>query len=123
MIASAVVGALLIGGVLWFARGWVIYQLEVLLSGEHPMTVLFKPKMVLLLLPHPARLLVAGKPRKINRWLAGNFGPVPETADVDLQVEGRLPEALDGAYVRNGPNPQFPPVGGRYHWCAVLPPN
>ncbi|CAK0785635.1 hypothetical protein CVIRNUC_008846 [Coccomyxa viridis] len=34
---------------------------------------------------------------------------------MDLTVDGTLPSALNGAYVRNGPNPQHMPVGG-HHW-------
>jgi len=49
-------------------------------------------------------------------YLEGNFAPVHEEVDAeDLRVEGALPEGLDGLYVRNGPNPQFAPLG-RYHW-------
>lgn len=33
----------------------------------------------------------------------------------DLAVEGTLPAALNGVYLRNGPNPFFKPVAG-YHW-------
>lgn len=51
-----------------------------------------------------------------NFFLNGNFGPVHEevTAE-DLPIEGQLPRDLEGMFVRNGPNPQFPPLGG-YHW-------
>ncbi|GET38634.1 carotenoid oxygenase family protein [Microseira wollei] len=51
-----------------------------------------------------------------NPYLEGNFAPVQSeiTAD-DLQVIGTLPAELNGTFVRNGPNPQFPPKG-RYHW-------
>lgn len=48
-------------------------------------------------------------------YLQGAFAPVDDELDeAELQVVGRIPEALDGTYVRNGPNPAFPPVG-RYH--------
>lgn len=48
--------------------------------------------------------------------LQGNFAPTDrETEAEDLAVIGRLPEDLNGLYVRNGPNPRFPPIG-RYHW-------
>jgi carotenoid cleavage dioxygenase len=52
----------------------------------------------------------------INPFLDGNFAPVHEeiTAD-DLKVIGELPSNLSGMFVRNGPNPQFPPIG-QYHW-------
>lgn len=47
--------------------------------------------------------------------LEGNFSPVEESpASHDLEVEGTLPECLEGVYVRNGPNPQFFPTG-RHH--------
>lgn len=51
-----------------------------------------------------------------NLFLSGNFAPVREevTAD-DLPVVGRIPSGLEGMFVRNGPNPQFPPLG-HYHW-------
>ena len=47
----------------------------------------------------------------VNPFLQGNFAPVREevTAD-DLTVVGELPPELDGMFVRNGPNPQFPPI-------------
>ncbi len=51
-----------------------------------------------------------------NPFLRGNFAPVREESTLaDLKVIGTLPDDLDGMYVRNGPNPQFPPKG-RYHW-------
>jgi carotenoid cleavage dioxygenase len=44
--------------------------------------------------------------------LRGVFAPVhDEHDDVDLVVEGDLPAGLAGAYVRNGPNPLYPPLG------------
>lgn len=47
--------------------------------------------------------------------LEGNFFPVEESAACsDLEVEGVLPECLEGIYVRNGPNPHFFPTG-RHH--------
>lgn len=56
----------------------------------------------------------AGRPK--NPFLEGNYGPVKEEITADtLKVIGQLPAELDGMYVRNGPNPQFPPLGG-YHW-------
>ena len=52
----------------------------------------------------------------VNPYLDNNFAPVSEeiTAD-DLVVLGELPADLCGMFVRNGPNPQFPP-SDRYHW-------
>ncbi|KAK6116913.1 hypothetical protein DH2020_049288 [Rehmannia glutinosa] len=44
--------------------------------------------------------------------LAGNFAPVDELPPTACEVEeGALPPCLDGAYIRNGPNPQFTPRG------------
>ncbi len=51
-----------------------------------------------------------------NPFLRGIFAPISTeiTAD-DLKVIGEIPKDLDGAYLRNGPNPIFQPRG-RYHW-------
>jgi carotenoid cleavage dioxygenase-like enzyme len=37
--------------------------------------------------------------------------PVRSEDDFELKVVGRIPDALAGAYYRNGPNPQFDPQG------------
>ncbi len=51
-----------------------------------------------------------------NPYLEGNFAPVPEEVSAeDLKVIGELPSDLSGMFLRNGPNPQFPPIG-QYHW-------
>lgn len=51
-----------------------------------------------------------------NPYLGGPFAPVDSEIDAaDLTVIGEIPRDLDGVYLRNGPNPQYPPVG-RYHW-------
>jgi carotenoid cleavage dioxygenase len=48
-------------------------------------------------------------------WLNGLFAPVADELDVaDLEVTGSLPAGLRGAFLRNGPNPAFPPIV-RYH--------
>jgi carotenoid cleavage dioxygenase len=51
-----------------------------------------------------------------NPFLGGTYAPIDTeiTAD-DLEVIGEIPRDLDGAYLRNGPNPIFQPRG-RYHW-------
>ncbi|KAH6820441.1 nine-cis-epoxycarotenoid dioxygenase 4 [Perilla frutescens var. hirtella] len=50
-----------------------------------------------------------------NHVLSGNFAPVAELPPTACEVvEGSLPACLDGAYIRNGPNPQFIPRGP-YH--------
>ncbi|KAH6820443.1 nine-cis-epoxycarotenoid dioxygenase 4 [Perilla frutescens var. hirtella] len=47
--------------------------------------------------------------------LSGNFAPVEELPPTACPaVEGSLPPALNGVYIRNGPNPQFIP-NGPYH--------
>ncbi len=52
-----------------------------------------------------------------NLYLTGNFAPVDrERTDFDLPVTGRIPESLDGRYLRNGPNPVRPPDPSTYHW-------
>ncbi|XP_057766718.1 probable carotenoid cleavage dioxygenase 4, chloroplastic [Salvia miltiorrhiza] len=48
--------------------------------------------------------------------LAGGLAPVDELSPTACTVvEGSLPPCLDGAYIRNGPNPQFIP-NGPYHF-------
>jgi len=70
-----------------------------------------------LLLPPGLRAIAADPPKKPKPpFLDGNFAPVSEEHTTDaLKVTGELPKALDGLFVRNGPNPQFPPPGN-YHW-------
>ncbi|KAL4346383.1 hypothetical protein GQ457_17G019570 [Hibiscus cannabinus] len=47
--------------------------------------------------------------------LSQNFAPVDELPPTPCEVvQGSLPPCLDGAYIRNGPNPQFLPRGP-YH--------
>jgi len=48
-------------------------------------------------------------------YLSGVYAPVHDELNVvELPVEGTLPESLSGWYLRNGPNPQFAPIGS-YH--------
>ena len=61
-------------------------------------------------------------PSRLENWsredayITRMFAPVPDELAVnDLEVEGELPEALEGVFLRNGPNPHFTPPG-RYHW-------
>jgi carotenoid cleavage dioxygenase len=52
-------------------------------------------------------------------FLSGNYAPVPdETTIVDLPVEGVLPAALSGRYVRIGPNP-IGNVAQPYDWTSA----
>jgi carotenoid cleavage dioxygenase-like enzyme len=56
------------------------------------------------------------KPIPAATFLEDNFAPWPMEGEIrDLAVEGEIPRELQGAYYRNGPNPQFAPRG-RYHW-------
>jgi carotenoid cleavage dioxygenase-like enzyme len=51
-----------------------------------------------------------------NPFLRGVNAPISrEIIADDLEVVGEIPRDLDGAYLRNGPNPVFQPRG-RYHW-------
>ncbi|QLE58166.1 carotenoid oxygenase family protein [Nostoc sp. TCL26-01] len=52
----------------------------------------------------------------ISPYLQENFAPVKAEITVNnLPVIGELPPNLCGIFVRNGPNPQFPPLN-RYNW-------
>ncbi|MBU7584249.1 MAG: carotenoid oxygenase family protein [Nostoc sp. TH1S01] len=52
----------------------------------------------------------------VNPYLDGNFAPVREEITAEnLQVIGKLPPELSGMFLRNGPNPQYSPIG-QYHW-------
>ena len=45
-------------------------------------------------------------------YLCGRFAPIDDEIEVGhLEVEGTLPDGLVGAYLRNGPNEMFPPLG------------
>ncbi len=51
----------------------------------------------------------------LDPFLSGPYRPVTDELDVaPLEVSGRLPASLRGSFLRNGPNPMFPPTGG-YH--------
>ena len=62
-------------------------------------------------------LLDGGRFAATSPYLSNNFAPVSEEVWAsELEVlEGALPAALAGAFVRVGPNPKYLP-GGRYHW-------
>ncbi len=47
----------------------------------------------------------------MNPHVSGVLAPVRSEDDFELKVVGRIPDALAGAYYRNGPNPQFDPRG------------
>ncbi|GAA5317352.1 MAG: carotenoid oxygenase family protein [Candidatus Pelagadaptatus aseana] len=46
-----------------------------------------------------------------NPYLHGAYAPTLNTGThaTELEVEGQIPKDMDGAYLRNGPNPQFKP--------------
>lgn len=49
-------------------------------------------------------------------FLSENFGPIDDEISLDnLSIEGTIPKALQGTYMRNGPNLRFEPLGD-YHW-------
>lgn len=51
-----------------------------------------------------------------SMFLRDNFAPVKEEVTAEsLEIIGSIPDDLRGMYVRNGPNPMFPPRG-TYHW-------
>ncbi|MCQ9154960.1 carotenoid oxygenase family protein [Acidomonas methanolica] len=52
-------------------------------------------------------------------YLANNFRPIEaETTAFDLDVIGRIPEALNGRLLRIGPNPAGATDPARYHWFS-----
>jgi carotenoid cleavage oxygenase len=52
-----------------------------------------------------------------NRYLEGNFAPLHEEHTLtDLEVNGTIPDYLDGRYLRNGPNPIGEIDPELYHW-------
>src|ERR1700742_323123 len=53
-----------------------------------------------------------------NPYLSGNFAPVRSEDDFTLEIVGEMPKGLNGAFYRNGPNPQFEPRDARHHWFA-----
>ncbi|XP_071718223.1 probable carotenoid cleavage dioxygenase 4, chloroplastic [Rutidosis leptorrhynchoides] len=62
--------------------------------------------------PVPTKIFDACDPKNVE---SGNFSPIDELPPTQCDlIQGTLPSALDGAYFRNGPNPQFVP-NGPYH--------
>lgn len=54
-----------------------------------------------------------------NPYLEGFLAPVrAEVTATDLKVTGRIPEHLDGRYLRNGPNPVAEVDPAVYHWFS-----
>lgn len=59
-------------------------------------------------LPHPT---------DAHPFLTGIHRPMTEELTLEeLRVDGEIPAALSGRYLRNGPNPALPPDPASYHW-------
>ena len=58
---------------------------------------------------------VSTLPTHDHWWLSGNYAPVTESESQALQVIGKMPNARQGTYIRNGPNPVS---GESTHWFA-----
>lgn len=57
------------------------------------------------------------QPDKAHPFLSGIHEPMDaELTLEDLTVTGEIPVALDGRYIRIGPNPATPPNPASYHW-------
>ena len=57
-----------------------------------------------------------------NPYLEGFLAPVQvEVTSTDLTVTGRIPDFLDGRYLRNGPNPVSSVNPETYHWFTGDP--
>ena len=53
--------------------------------------------------------------RRANPFLEQGYTPVlDELATGDLMVRGELPREIAGTYLRNGPNPAYPPISYTY---------
>ncbi len=53
--------------------------------------------------------------RKLPFFMRGNYAPVADEVTLTgLEVEGRVPDGLNGLYLRNGPNPSPGKIPG--HW-------
>lgn len=52
---------------------------------------------------------------KNNPYLQANYAPIrTEDNFKDLPIEGKIPPDMNGAYMRNGPNPAFEPISYTY---------
>jgi len=52
---------------------------------------------------------------QINPYLSGNYAPVQDELEIiNLKIIGKIPKELHGIYMRNGPNPAFPPISYTY---------
>ncbi len=63
--------------------------------------------------------VVTAESTNTNPYLEGFLAPVSaEVTATDLPVTGRIPEHLDGRYLRNGPNPAAAVDPSTYHWFS-----
>src|SRR3546814_18636117 len=57
------------------------------------------------------------RPTDAHPYLTGIHTPMDEELTLEsLAVDGAIPTALSGRYLRNGPNPALPPDPASYHW-------
>src|SRR5579863_10202183 len=50
-----------------------------------------------------------------NPYLSGSYAPVKDELEVQsLKITGEIPKDLTGIYMRNGPNPAYPPISYSY---------
>jgi len=57
------------------------------------------------------------RPVDAHPYLTGIHRPMEEELTIkELRVDGEIPAALSGRYLRNGPNPALPPDPANYHW-------
>lgn len=57
------------------------------------------------------------RPTDAHPYLTGIHTPMTEELTLEsLRVEGEIPTALSGRYLRNGPNPAVAPDPASYHW-------
>lgn len=57
------------------------------------------------------------RPADTHPYLTGIHQPMTEELTLEtLHVDGEIPAALAGRYLRNGPNPALPPDPASYHW-------
>lgn len=101
----------MIAGILLISNPHVsqtFYQL--LNTGSVVIAVLFT-----IYLPNGYRYKKMREKTAKNFYLQGNFAPVYDELDVaDLPIIGKIPADLTGVYMRNGPNPAFPPLSYTY---------
>ena len=57
-------------------------------------------------------------PEPLNQYLQGDYEPVQDEMTIlQLSVTGKVPAALNGLLLRNGPNP-LAPISEPYHWFS-----